>query len=309
VDSNTAVIIGGVGGAIIGAPVGYFVQRFFNRPRIHIGYAETNYEDIVSLPADLQQRLMRYKGFIDYVENQVRWHFLQRVAGNMFTTDELRVVHELAVHFSDLEGQKLRLIEADIADVKRTNTIDPRLVAELDTDYRKAYESTLAHDVNQDAQGTIQKVLSLLVMGVQMISIGLSWLGEFIDKAGNHLANPKPSTDKIVVRVGLGNQGFQDGVISTEARLKVRGKSYRLPMRLATRPWENESGKGPTNYSIIKSKSFQVIEFGVDQTVNAASDIQELRQWLKRGERVEFQVTGIGSKCAARHSFVASLPE
>ena len=73
-DTGVVGIFGGIGGALVGAPLGYFVQRFFNRPRMHIAYAETMYEDLISIPIEIQQNISRYSVFVQYIEGQVAVH-------------------------------------------------------------------------------------------------------------------------------------------------------------------------------------------------------------------------------------------
>ena len=58
-DANTASIISGIGGGLVGAPVGYVVERIFNRPRLRIAYAHAGYEDIIMLSPPVQQKISR----------------------------------------------------------------------------------------------------------------------------------------------------------------------------------------------------------------------------------------------------------
>jgi hypothetical protein len=96
-------------------------------------------------------------------------------------------------------------------------------------------------------------------------------------------------------------------VIDTEASLKCDGVTFRLPIQVASRPWESDESV-PSQFLVIDPKVFIVMDFLVDARLNAPANIDQLRTSLRRGAQLVFSVRGIGGGVVSERSFQGSLP-
>lgn len=306
-DPTLAALLGSIGGAMIGGPIGFLFEKFVNRARLSIRYAETCYEDVISLPLDIVLKIGRYHAFVNFVESQVKWHFIQRIQGNLFSREELFVIQELGIHFFEYQQQILDRMRNDITSLNSGSEEDiQRLVAELHIDYQKCYNASLAHDISIDQTKTINKLSDLLGVTVTQFELGSNWLNAFLEEIGTYLKSDKGTSERIIVRVGIANNGHQNAVLQTEAQLKWSNKLFRLPIQIASRPWESEKS-GVSRYHIIESKTFHVLEFIVDERLNATADIDELKKHLKLSTDLLFQTVGIGDKILCEKRFRGML--
>jgi hypothetical protein len=293
---------------LIGAPVGYVVERIFNRPRLRIAYVHTGYEDIIMLSPSVQRNISRYNGYVDFMSGQVQWAFKQRLAGNMFTREELRLVFDPTVRFQE----SFKQIAADSAKKlaeAATGKIDTQFIVGFESDYYNQLGRDLAADWKNEPEKTAQRIgFWLTDKFTPRSETQGKWLDEFVQEVKTLLEKKTGSSKKIVIRVGLGNSGFQDGVVSAEAKLKVKDLEFRLPLHTAFRPWEADGDASPQSYLIIKSKNLQVLDFVVDENMNAYNNIEELRGQLSRGVDADVVIFGTEKENVAKRSFTASLP-
>jgi hypothetical protein len=103
---TTAVI-----GALFGALATYATQRFFNRARVYIEYAEIAYEGIFSLSVNTQQGISLYNALINYVDVQANWNFRRLLAANFFNREELLVLQNICTTFKGHQSQILARID------------------------------------------------------------------------------------------------------------------------------------------------------------------------------------------------------
>ena len=306
-DTNTVSIISGIGGGLVGAPVGYIIERVFNRPRLKIAYAHAGYEDIITLSLNVQQHILRYLEFVQFVAGQVKWAFQQRLVGNMFTREELRLVYDLSIRYLDQQKQMWEVVQGKFSMVT-VSKIDSQFLSEYETDYKQQFNSELRSDYKTSPNETVERLKdwyeNIMTSRWKLV---FGWLEDFVNEVKNSLGKKTGSSDKIVIRIGVVNKGFQDGIVGAESVLDADGRHFRLPIHTAYRPWETE-GDSPQNYIIIKSKSLQVLEYVVDENLNARADIDKLREDLKRGLNVTLCVFGDGNRCAAKRTFFATLP-
>jgi len=96
--------------------------------------------------------------------------------------------------------------------------------------------------------------------------------------------------------------------VGAEASLKVGDLTFRMPLHTAFRPWETDGDASPQSYIIIKSKGLQVLDYAVDENMNAKNDIDKLRNCLIRGAAAEVSIFGTEQHCVAQRSFNATLP-
>ena len=132
---------------------------------------------------------------------------------------------------------------------------------------------------------------------------------DLINEVKSRLEKKIGSSDKIIVRIGLSNKGFQDGVVGAEATLEAEDLHFRLPLHTGYRPWETDGNASPQSYIIIKSRGLQVLDFAVDENMNARNDIEKLRESLNRGVNATVSIFGTEKHCVARRSFNATLPQ
>jgi hypothetical protein len=115
------------------------------------------------------------------------------------------------------------------------------------------------------------------------------------------------TSGRIIVRISIGNTGYQDAIIQTEARLLVGNKRFRLPLQTASRPWEASETKGSSQFQVVSQRSFRVMEFLVDEDLNAKDDLDKLKNELRRGVEATVDVLGIDGSTFAKLSFKATL--
>ena len=306
-DPGTAAILGSLGGAAIAGPVGYLFQRFMGRPRVNVEYAEVAYEDVVSLTPSVAENIGRYASFVAFVESQVKWHFIQRIHGNLFKREELRILQELGAHFLAYQRGILARVSRDMDTLQSGKPTDlQRLAAELSSDYGGVYGSHLPHDLQTSPDPTKQKLVNLLQHAKLQIEVASGWLDDFLKEVETFLDAKKGTSNRIVIRAGVANQGQQDGIVGSEATLLQEDRRYRLPIQLASRPWEGDSA-GPSRYHVLGPKSFKVLEFVVDERLNASADVDSLRERLATGTTLEFRLLGIGEKNVAARTFTGRL--
>ena len=212
----------------------------------------------------------------------------------------------MGTHFLDQQKGLKTTLNTWIERVEKG--LDSQLQAELNVDYQQIFGSMLAIDYELAPDEAKKRLLIIYRVTKDQIEVGSAWLNKFLEVVQAKVKSNATSSDRITVRVGIGNHGFQDGLISAEARLQVGNKSFRLPIRTASRPWESEDAKGLQNYYILKAQGFQVLDFVVDKTFNAAVDVDWLHQELNRGVQAKFQALGIGHKVENELKFQASLP-
>jgi hypothetical protein len=306
-DANAATIIAGILGAVIGGPAGFFLERMANRARLRISYAETAYEDVYSFPVEMQQNLLRLTNFIEFVEAQVRWSLRQRLAGNLFNREELRLLLEFGQHFADLQQKRRARVENILPTLTKGGQEVEQLLPELESDYWEYYKSVLSDDLNANRDTTVRKLVDLHKLGLGRFELTGRWLNEFLKRAEEFLKQGCGTSGRVIARISIGNSGYQDAIVKTEAKLRAGDKTFRMPMQTASRPWELSETKGLSQFFVINPKSFLVLEFLLDENLNARADLEQLKQDLRRGLQVRLEAVGIGGRTAADHSFMAHL--
>lgn len=308
-DANSATIIAAILGAVIGGPTGFFIERLVNRPRLKISYAEAAYEDLYSFPVEIQQNMMRHTSFIDFVAGQVSWSVKQRLTGNLFNREELRIARELGQHYKELQNQFSDRIKKDYLPTlnKDDGGVDA-LVPELEADYRQNYNAGLSDDLKKNRPETVRRLMELCDLTLSRIELARRWLDEFLEKVEEFLKRGRGTSDRIIVRISIGNSGYQAAIIKTEARLLVDDKAaFRTPMQTASRPWESAETRRPSQFYVVEPKAFSVVEFLLDENLNAKADLDQLKADLQRGVKVSLETVGIAGDTVASHSFVGQL--
>ncbi len=309
-DSNTAVIFSAILGGLIGGPIGYFVERTFTRPRLKIEYGDTRYEDLVSLPIDLQQKLTRISGFVNFVESQIKWQFTQRLNGNLFTKQELSLVRELATHWSEMQNIKKQRIERDKNVLYNNSENDlEKILSDWLIDYRNSYDSRPLMDMKNNHEETLKRIATLMEKGCRKIDLCNENMKELVNFSDNSISQRKGKSDRIIIRIGLSNNGLQDGIIQSEAILHLKSKKFRLPILHASRPWEVLENKELSQYVLVSARSFQVIDFVLDERLNAPADIEELKSQLRVGCTLKFDAKGINGASIMNFKFLTQLIE
>lgn len=309
-DSNSAIIFSAILGGLIGGPIGYLIERTFTRPRLKIEYSDARYEDIISLPLDLQQKLTQYSGFVKFIESQIKWQFIQRLTGNLFNKQELNLVRELAIQWSDRENLKKQTLERDKNSLQNNSLTDAdRILTDWLIDYRNSYDNTTYIDYKQDPEETLKRIFSLINKSIQTTDEFIDTLKKFINYSEKILLQKKNKSDRLIFRIGISNNGLQDGVIRTEATLELKKKKYRLPLFVTSRPWEILDSNELSQYIVLNSRSYKVIDFIVDSRLNAPVDLEKLKDQLHIGCKVKLNVKGINNKTVGKHKFIAQLIE
>ena len=308
VDANAATILAGILGAIVGAPAGFFLERLVNRARLKISYAETAYEDIYMFPEEVRQRMARHTDFIQFVSALVKWSLQQRLIGNLFTREELRQLREFGQHFKDWREKTNARIEEEILPTLAAGGADvERLIPDVEADYNLFYPSKLSQDLRTDRINTVSRLVELYELHLSRFALSMAWLDEFLRHVDAFLKEGRGTSGRVIVRISIGNSGYRDAIIQTEAKLLVGDKIVRVPMQTASRPWETLETKGPSQFYVISPRSFLVLEFLVDENLNAKADLDKLRNELRRGVKATLTVLGIDGASVAGQSFTATL--
>jgi hypothetical protein len=312
-DTNSVTIIAAILGAVIGAPAGFGIERFANRPRLKISYAETAFEDIYAFPTDVVLSVSRLPDFINFVNNQVKWEFNQRIFSNLFTHEELRLISGFGEHYAGLLRQSSERIEWILTQLKKGKEQVGPLVPELEAEY-KTYvgaflnsNPSLNADLIKDPEATINSFAEACELQQRRIDLTGELSARFFGEVKKALEQGRGTSGRVIVRISIGNTGYQDAIIQTEARLLVGNKRFRLPLQIASRPWEESETKGPSQFQIISQRSFRVMEFLVDENLNAKDDLDKLKTELRRGADATVDVLGIDGSTFCKHSFKATL--
>jgi hypothetical protein len=306
-DANAATILAAILGAVIGAPAGFFIERLVNRARLKISYAETAYEDIYTFPLEVQHGASRVTTFIDFVDAQVKWSFRQRLIGNLFTREELRLTREFGQHFADLQQQSSERTKEILPTLAKGREEVQRLMPEIEGDYQALNNSALSRDLDADPEGTVRKLMDSYQLSLRRTELISKLLDRFLGHVEKFLKEGRGTSGRVIVRISIGNSGYQDAIIQTEARLLASDKKFRLPLQTASRPWETSETKGPSQFYVISSRSFLVLEFLVDENLNAKADLDSLKSDLRRGAKATLQVLGMDGATFAAQSFTATL--
>jgi hypothetical protein len=305
VDSNSVTLLAALLGAVVGGPAGFFVERLVNRPRLRINYAETAYEDIYAFPGKITQNLLRETSFIDFVATQVTWSFKQRLTSGLFNREELRLLNDFAQQYMDWQSQATAKFENEFLPVlnKKGPEIEA-LVPELEGNYLQAYSgANLNEDLKSDREGTIARLVALCSLSRARTQLSHGWLDEFRKQIQVFLKQPHGTSDRVIVRISLGNSGYQSAIAKTEGRLGTGGRTFRTPLQTASRPWESTGSQGPSQFYVVQAKSFLVLEFLVDENLNAPADLNALKQNLQLGADATFSLVDIAGDTAASLKF------
>jgi hypothetical protein len=261
------------------------------------------------LPEQVQTNLGRFADFVGFVDAQVKWSLKPRLLANLFTREELRLIHEFGQHFADLQRKWSARIQNEVLPMlARGGEEVERLATELEGEYASFYPSNnLSQDLHTDHDGTVARLVHLYNVMLSRITLGSGWLDEFLRHVGVFLKSGHGTSGKVIVRISIGNSGYRDAIIKTEARLLAGDKKLRLPMQTATRPWETSETKGPSQFYVVSPRSFLVLEFLVDENLNAKADLDHLRNELHRGVKATLEVLGIDGATVAGQSFTATL--
>jgi hypothetical protein len=139
----------------------------------------------------------------------------------------------------------------------------------------------------------------------------LPWLTAVIEECNGHIERERGTWDRLVVRVGIANRGIQDGLVASEAALLAPERTFRLPPKVNRRPWDIASEDyGPVDASHVRlpARSFMVLDFIVDEKLNAPADVARLVGELKRGCKAKVTTHGLGRRVLASLVFSAELP-
>ena len=312
-DTNAVTIIAAVLGAVIGAPAGFGIERFANRPRLKISFAETAFEDIYTFPADVVLSVGRLPDFIRFVDSQVKWEFNQRIAGNLFTHEELRLISGFGESYEGLLKQASERIEWILRQLKKGPEEVGRLVPELEAEYNTFLNallnstSSLSADLKKDPGTTVSNFVEACELQKSRFALTRELSARFFAEVKKALEQGRGTSGRVIVRISIGNTGYQDAIIQTEARLQVANKRFRLPLQTASRPWEAAETKGPSQFQVVSQRSFRVLEFLVDENLNAKDDLDKLKNELRRGVDATVDVLGINGLTFCQHSFKATL--
>jgi hypothetical protein len=307
-DTNSATLLAAVVGAVIGGPAGFFVERLVNRPRLKISYAETAYEDLYAFPSKITQNLLREPYFMDYVATQVTWSVKQRLTSGLFNKEELRQIYEFARHYMEVQNQGVDRIEKEFRPAldKGGDGVEA-LVPELETNYFQAYNASLSDDLQSKRDVTVKRLIDILNLSLKRTNLFRSWLNAFLQQTEDFIKRGRGTSDRMVVRISIGNSGYQSAIIQTEGRLRMGAATFRAPMQIASRPWESSQLRGTSQFYVVDSKAFLVLEFVLDENLNAKAELDHLRSNLQRGENTTFETFGIAGDSAASLTFRAVL--
>lgn len=305
-------IIAAIVGALLAGPAGFLLERFLSRPRIAVSYAKIGYEDVIALSQESQELLARHVSFMEWMDTQVPWKFKQSAQGNYFSSDEIRILYDLGTHYLGLQealGDKMKGI---IAKLEGTAEEIARVLPEYMLDYHNVFGKQLAQDYAEDPVATVERLKAHYVaLADNMSNLAIPLLRSLLTECQQHLTNGRGTSDRLTVRVGIGNRGVQDGLIEAEAALQAIGRSFRLPVKLTRRPWhtEDEEGGSPdSSYIRLIAKSFKVLDFVIDDKLNARVDLEELIKELRSGTPTTFVAHGLGRREIASLQFKARLP-
>jgi hypothetical protein len=201
-------------GALLGALATYGTQRFFNRPRIHIEYAETSHQDAFSLSIDTQQDILQYNAFIEFVNAQSGWDFARLLIANSFNKDELLVLRNLCDSFKNRQDQILIRIEKLLAMIDDPSQHE-ELGAIVNVGYLQNFQRPFFADYQADRDNALIRVRAIFEGHKQQIQIGSRFFDNFSKEIRENFE--KKSSGRIIVRLGVANRGFRDGILSTQA--------------------------------------------------------------------------------------------
>jgi hypothetical protein len=307
-DANSADILAALLGAVVGGPAGFFVERLVNRPRLRINYAETVFEDIYAFPGKITQNLLREPYFTDFVATQVTWSFKQRLTSGLFNREELRLLNDFSGQYMDRQSQTAERIEKEfLPALKKRGPEVEALVTELEGDYRQSYNLNLNDDLRSNRDATVGRLIDLFSLSLERTRLSHAWVDDFRKQIQVFLKQPHGTSDRLIVRISLGNSGYQSAVVKTEGRLTAGSRTFRTPLQTASRPWETSGSRGTSQFYVVESKSFVVLEFLVDENLNAPADLAALKQDLQPGADASFTLLDIARATAVSLSFRAVL--
>lgn len=306
-------IIAAVLGALLAGPAGFFIDRFFSRPRISLNYARIGYEDVIALTSEVHDILMQMENFVTWMDSQVPWNFKQCANGNYFTIDEIRIMRDLSRHYLSITRATVSRLEAFLTTFKSEDEEERfRAVIRFTEDYKKSFDGSIHEDYQNNPEMVIGRLKAyteaLIMSNYQYV---FPWFENLIAECDVHLERRRGTSNRLVVRVGIGNRGIQDGLIEAEASLNVAGRDYRLPVKPTKRPWDTEAEDGAaldSSFLRLPARSFRVLDFLIDENLNVPADLKELIPELRRGGRAQITTYGLGRKEIASITFSARLP-
>jgi hypothetical protein len=307
-------IIAAIIGALLAGPAGFLIERFLSRPRYVLSYARVEFEDVVVFSSESQEFLMRSPGFIEWMDNLVPWNFKRSALANYFSLYEVRTVRDLGRQFANGQEAVVKRVRAkmQLLDSDEINEIE-KILSEFMLDYFQAFNRQVFEDYRKDPTGTVDQFKKHMREHYNNVeNIAIPFIHGLIAECQQNLDRGRGTSDRLIVRVGFGNRGIQDGLIEAEASLETVGKVFRLPVKLVNRPWssEDQDGNGQdSNYLRLPPRSFRVLEFLVDEDLNAKADLDILRRALRRGAKAHLVIFGLGRRQVASIGFEARLPD
>jgi hypothetical protein len=309
-DANAATIIAGFLGAVIAGPTGFFVERLINRPKLRISYAEAAYEDKYTFPAESVRGLLSIDDFLEFAGTLVKWSVRQRVTANLFTLQELRHITEFGKQYLDYLNALAETVDRDVLpDLERGGKDLDGQIPDLEPTYAAIYKDrSLTDDLATDHPAALQRLINAERTASARYKSKAGRLRDFLNLADESLKQGRGISDRVVIRVSIGNSGYQDAVINTEGRVKALGKTFKAPIQISSRPWDLSEARGLSQFYVLNPKAFLVLDFVLDENLNARSDLNSLKSDLQQGTNVVFEAVKLGGETAASHSFRARLP-
>jgi hypothetical protein len=308
-------IIAAIVGALLAGPAGYLIERVLSRPRISINYARLEYEDIIALSPELHLKLIGLESFIQWMDSLVPWKFNQCVQANYYSRDEIRVFFDLGTAYLELQKANSESIHGHISKMeKATGDEAKRLLAEYIVDYKQVFDKQISQDFPQDPIGALARLkdhFGGLVENIDNQAIPL--VKRVLDECEQQLSRDRGTSDRLIVRVGVGNRGIQDGILESKASMDAVGNIFELPIKLNRRPWQTgveDDGAFDSTYIRLPARSFKVLDFQIDENLNAKAHVDKLIRESQRGSGTlaKFFAHGFGKKNLVSIKFNAELP-
>jgi len=280
-----------------------------NRPKLRISYAEAAYEDKYSFPLETVQGLLSIADFLDFAGTLVKWSVRQRITANLFTLEELRHITEFGKRYFDYLQGLVATVDRDVLPgLERGGRDLDGQIPDLEATYVAIYKDrSLTDDLAADRPAALQRLINAEKTASARYKWKASRLREFLNLADESLKRGRGISDRVVIRVSIGNSGYQDAVINTEARVKAAGRTFKAPMQISSRPWDLSEARGLSQFYVLNPKAFLVLDFVLDENLNARADLDKLKSDLQQGTNVVFEAVKLGGETAASHSFRARL--
>jgi hypothetical protein len=219
-------IVAAIIGALLAGPTGFFIERFLSRPRFTLSYARIEFENVITLTTESQQALTRLVAFVEWMDSQVPWNFKQSAQGNYFSLEEARILRDLGRHFLSVQKTSVEKLAPSLIALNSGDSDEVEKMAfEFALDYYRIFNRQLLEDYRKDPTGTVEQLKKHLEVALNNLeTIAMPLLSAVVSECQQHLDRGRGTSDRLIVRVGIGNRGIQDGLIEAEASLRAVGE-------------------------------------------------------------------------------------